>query len=276
MIVQTIDGVSFNLKEAYDFSFLNKYGKVFKVFDKSSSGAICFGVEKYGKRYFLKFAGAKTINDSLQNIEDTIMRLKFSVLKYKELKHPLLINQIDAEEIGGGFITIFDWFNGESFGYPQHEMCKKFMALPVKEKQRIYEGILEFHAHVAECGYVAIDFNDQATLYNFDSGDFSICDIDFYAKQCYMNGFSGIWGDPSLMSPEESRSGAIVDEISNVFAMGATAFVFFAEDDKHSREKWTLGNDLYEVAKKAINEPRNQRQQTIHELIEEWKIAKEK
>lgn len=78
------------------------------------------------------------------------------------------------------------------------------------------------------------------------------------------------------MSPEESRSGAIIDEISNVFTMGATAFVFFAEDDKQSREKWTLSNDLYEVAKKAISEPRNQRQQTICNYIADWRAADRK
>ena len=113
MITQAIDGVSFHMKEEYDFSFLSRYGKVFKVFDKSSSGTICFGVEKSGKRYFLKFAGAKTINDALQNVEDTIMRLKFSVPKYKELKHPLLINtQIGIFAFGKqpskGWITLQD------------------------------------------------------------------------------------------------------------------------------------------------------------------------
>jgi len=231
-------------------------------------------VEKDGKRYFLKFAGAHTINDALRNIEDTILRLKYSVPKYKEMKHPLLVNFLDAMEIGGGYLTVFDWFDGESCGYPQREMCKKFLALPAEKKLRVYDGILEFHAYVAKCGYVAIDFNDQATLYNFDNGDFRICDIDFYSKQYYMNGYSGIWGDPSLMSPEEKRSGAIVDELSNVFAMGAVAFVFFAEDDKHSREKWTLSNALYEVAKKAVNEQRNQRQQSIGALIAEWIAAK--
>jgi len=271
--IQTIDGISFQMKEAFDFSFLSRYGKVFRVFDKSSSGAICFGVEKAGKRYFLKFAGSKTINAALQNIEDTIMRLKFSVPKYKELKHPLLINFIDAEEIGGGLITIFDWFDGESCGYPQGEMHKKFLALENKEKQRVFEGIMEFHAHVSKCGYVAIDFNDQATLYNFECGDFIICDIDFYAKQHYMNGLGGIWGDPSFMSPEESRSGAIIDEISNVYTMGATAFAFFAEDDKNSPEKWALNNDLYEVVKKAVSEQRSERQQSISSLIAEWKAA---
>jgi serine/threonine-protein kinase len=274
MVVQTIDGVSFQMKEPYDFSFLSTFGKVFRVFDQSSSGCICFGVEKNDKRYFLKFAGAHTINDALRHIEDTILRLKYSVPKYKEMKHHLLVNLVDSMEIGGGYLTIFDWFNGESCGYPQREMWKKFNSLPAEKKLPVYDGILAFHAHVAKCGYVAIDFNDQAALYNFDSGDFRICDIDFYAKQYYMNGYSRIWGDPSLMSPEEKRNGAVVDEVSNVYAMGAVAFVFFSEDDKDSPEKWTLNNELYKVAKRAINEQRSQRQQSISSLINEWNAVK--
>ena len=276
MITQTIDGVSFQLKEFYDFSFLSSFGRVFRVFDKSSSGCICFGVEKSGKYFFLKFAGASTINDALGNIEDTILRLQLSAIKYKDMHHPLLVNLVDAMEIGGGYLTVFDWFEGESCGYPQTEMCQRFRALPNEEKMHVYEGILTFHAHVAQCGYVAIDFNDQATLYNFDNGDFRICDIDFYAKQYYMNGYSGIWGDPALLSPEEKRSGAIIDEISNVYTMGATAFVFFAEDDKNSPEKWTLSKSLYEVVRKAISEQRSLRQPSINDLIFEWNVAKMK
>jgi serine/threonine-protein kinase len=274
--IQWNDGVPYKLKAPFDFSFLSKYGKVFKVFDNQSSGNICFGVDKAGKRYFLKFAGARTVNDALQNPEDAITRLKHTVPKYKALKHPLLINLIDAEAIGSGYITVFDWFDGESCGYPQPKMCKRFMALPAEEKLRVYKGILEFHAHVAKCGYVAIDFNDHATLYNFDSGDFVICDIDFYAKQCYMNGYSGIWGAPFLMSPEESRSGAVVDEISNVYTMGATAFAFFCDGwDKRDRRKedWKLNSKLYDVAKRAISDDRNERQQSICQLIEEWMAA---
>ena len=103
------------MKEAYNFSFISKYGTVFQVFDNSYSGAICFGAEKAGKRYFLKFAGAKTFAANNQNIEDVIMALKISVPKYKELKHPLLIHQVDAEEIGGGFMAVYDWFDGEGW-----------------------------------------------------------------------------------------------------------------------------------------------------------------
>ena len=273
MVFQSIDGISFRMAEKYDFAFISKYGKVFKVFDNSYSGAICFGVEKAGKRYFLKFAGAKTFDATCKNTEDIIMMLKISVPKYKELKHPLLINQIDAEETGGGFLAVYDWFDGEGCGYMHPEMQKKFLALPNKEKQRVYEGILEFHAHVIDCGYIAIDFNNGTTLYNFDNGDFAFCDIDFYAKQCQLSGWSGIWGDPSLKSPEESRGYSVISEVSNVYTMGAAAFYFFAEDNKVSREKWTLSDELYEVAKKAVNEQRSQRQQTIKILIGEWKSA---
>lgn len=40
--IHFIDGVSFRMKEAFDFSFLRKYGRVFKVFDDQDSGNICF------------------------------------------------------------------------------------------------------------------------------------------------------------------------------------------------------------------------------------------
>lgn len=45
MVIQNIDGVSFPMKEAHDFSFLSKYGKVFCVFAQNDSGNISFGIE---------------------------------------------------------------------------------------------------------------------------------------------------------------------------------------------------------------------------------------
>jgi serine/threonine-protein kinase len=276
MIVQYLDGIEIKLKAPFDLNFINDYGKVFKVFERGG-GNLCFGVEKAGKRYFLKFAGAELANaDDWVTPANTIERLKKSVPVYKDLKHPLLANIIDALDIGGGFMTVFDWFNGESFGYPQPEMCKRFMALPNKEKNRVFEGIMEFHSHVAECNYVAIDFNDQSPLYDFDSGDFVICDIDSYVKQPCINVSGDMGGDPALMSPEEETAGAVIDEISNVYAMGGMAFIFFAQDDKYSPEKWSLSDELYEVAKKAISESRTERQQSIRNLIEEWRATNKK
>lgn len=73
--LQYIDGVPCKLKSAFDFGFLQKYGRVFKVFDDQDSGNICFGAEKDGKRYFVKFAGAPTEQYSGE-LSDAVNRLK--------------------------------------------------------------------------------------------------------------------------------------------------------------------------------------------------------
>ena len=60
MTTQILNGISFPMKEEFDFSFVSRWGRVFKVFPNQDSGNICFGTEKNGERFFLKFAGAPT------------------------------------------------------------------------------------------------------------------------------------------------------------------------------------------------------------------------
>lgn len=271
--VQYIDGILCRLKEPFDFSFLNEYGKVFKIFDAQSSGCICFSVSNEKNKYFIKFAGVRTINNYDLPVSDAVARLKAAVPKYKDLAHPLLIHFIESKEVGNGYITVFDWENGESFGDQNSCLHERFSSLPANNKIEVFEEILRFHEHVAKCGYVAIDFNDNSTLCNFDNGRVKICDIDFYAKQSYINGMGRVLGDPAVMSPEEYRIGGLIDEITNVYTMGATAFVLFSNNDR-SLEAWPLGEKLYEVASKAVSEERCDRQQSIQQLIDEWEAVK--
>lgn len=272
-IIQHIDGVPYKLKEPFDFSFLNEYGKVFKVFDEQSSGCICFGVSNGKNKYFIKFAGVRTINNYDLPVSDAIARLRAAVPKYKDLTHPLLINFIESKIVGNGYMIVFDWENGESFSVENPLLHEKFSALPISQKMHVFEEILRFHAHTAECGYVAIDFNDYSTLYNFDTGEVKICDIDFYAKQSYINGMGRVLGDPIVMSPEEYRIGGLLDEITNVYTMGAIAFVLFSNNIR-SLEAWPLNVALYEVVRKAVSDERDERQQSINQLIAEWNMAK--
>jgi len=272
--VQRIDGIPCRTSELFDFSFLKEYGKVFKVFDNQDSGCICFGVSDGKNKYFIKFAGVKTMrHHQHSHIPDAIDRLKAAVPKYIEMAHPLLIRFIEAKEASGGYMSVFDWFDGESFSVEIPALHEKYLALPTDKKLSIYERILQFHKHVAECNYVAVDFNDYSVLYNFDTDELRICDIDFYAKQPYINGFGKSLGDYMLMSPEEQRVAGVLDEITNVYRMGATAFMLFSNYDR-SPEAWTLSKVLYDVVKKAVNDERDQRQQSIEELINEWNAVK--
>lgn len=269
--MQWIDGVPFKLKRPFDLEFIHKYGKVFKVFDDQDSGNLCFGVKNGEKRYFVKFAGAPTEQYS-GKLDDAIARLKASVQVYQDLKHPNLIRFIKAEEIGHGFAVIFDWVDGECMGLQYPISHSKFMQIPMEMKMRVFEDIMMFHAHVAAQGYVAIDFYDGSIMYDFDNNQTIICDIDFYQKTPYC-GSMGLWGSKRFISPEEITDGAVIDEVTNVYTMGATAFALFA-DSNRSYEAWPLNKDLFEVAKKAVNDERSQRQQSIKQLMEEWRNFK--
>ena len=270
--IQWTDCVPYKLKAPFDFSFLSKYGKVFKVFDGQDSGNICFGVADGDKRYFVKFAGAPT-DEYTGTIESAVERLKAAVPPYQDLAHPALIRFIKAEEIGGGFAIVFDWVDAVCAHrmYPLDH--QKFKQIPLESRVIIFEDILDFHRCVAEKDYTAVDFYDGSIMWDFGNEQTVICDIDFYTKEkAYGN--KALWGHMiRTSSPEERVDGVLIDEISNVYNMGAIAFVLFTNSDR-SPEAWPLSPELYAVAKKAVSDERDKRQQSIKQLITEWRAAR--
>ena len=78
-----------------------------------------------------------------------------------------------------------------------------------------------------------------------------------------------MWGSSRFQSPEEYQLGAVIDEITNVYTLGATAFALFGSYQR-TKESWELSEKLFEVALKAVSNDRASRQQTIQHFIEEW------
>jgi serine/threonine-protein kinase len=273
--IQWTDGVPFKLKAPFDFSFLSKYGKVFKVFDEQASGNISFGIENGEHKYFIKFAGVRPEKYNEFNGDPTsaVVRLKEAVPVYVDLKHPSLIKFIKAEEIGNGYAALFEWEEAPGIEPLDSPEYVKFMTMPSEKKLRVFEDIMKFHLYVAERGYVALDFYDGSILYDYDNEKVIICDIDFYQKSPYIGDLGRICGSSRFSSPEERESGAVIDEITNVYTMGAIAFMLFTHSDR-SPEAWPLNLALYDVVKKAVNDDRDKRQQSIEQLIAEWKAAK--
>ena len=257
--IEYIDGIECKLKTPFDLSFVSKYGKVFKVFDEQRSGNLCFGTEKDGQRYFVKFAGAPSVNcgDPLGLAE----QLKSAAAVYQELSHPLLIRFILGETIGGGYAAVFEWTAAVCAGRDYPEARARFMALPQESRVKVFEDIMTFHAHTAEKGYVAVDFYDGSIMYDFEQNKTVICDIDLYQKTPY-TGELGRWDSADelaqFFSREELTQGAVLDEITTVHTMGQTAFDLFA-DSNRSPEAWTLSPETYAVIKRAVSSERNQR-----------------
>ena len=268
---QVTDGVPYKLKEPFDFSFLKEYGRVFKVFDDQDSGNICFGTEKDGRRYFVKFAGAPTAEGAITP-EEAVENLKNTIPVYMDLRHKNLINMVTAGETAGGYAVVFEWAEGCCMGRQYPISHKEFMSLPLDARLKAYGDVLEFHSFAAEKGYVAIDFYEGSVVYDKKREKTTVCDIDFYSKRPYINNMGRMWGSSGFMSPEEFELGAVIDEVTNVYNMGAAAFSFFA--DRHrDRESWPLTEELYRVAEKAVSEDRTQRQQSMDRFIFEWNRA---
>ncbi|QNO14162.1 hypothetical protein HYG86_04940 [Alkalicella caledoniensis] len=158
----------------------------------------------------------------------------------------------------------------------QYESRHKFFELPIKERINMFEDILEFHRFVNKQGYVAIDFYDGSIMYDFQNKRTIICDIEYYAKKPYVNTVGRMWGSGRFMSPEEYEKGSVIDEITNVYLMGATAFVLLGNAVEKSIEGWLAHKALYDVAKKAASKDRNQRYQSLEVLSATWKQAKQR
>ena len=109
-------------------------------------------------------------------------------------------------------------------------------------------------------------------MYDFANGKTTICDIDLFRKQPCVNDMGRMWGSSRFQSPEEYQLGADIDEITNVYTLGATAFALFGEYNR-KREKWQLSDKLFEIATRAVSDDRANRHQTIRQFTAEWEAA---
>jgi serine/threonine-protein kinase len=278
-----LNGITFNLKEHIDFSWLHEMGSVFSVFDQQDSGNICFGIEDKGQKMFVKFAGVRTVHYN-GDPQDAVSRLKDAVQLYYELKHPSLIEIKDHFQVGSGYAVIFEWFDGmclhPHWSYPPpakytdpNSPFYRYKELSVSERLQSLDSIFSFHVFVEEKNYVAIDFYDGSILYSFSQNQTKICDIDFYQKRPFYNTMGRLWGSSRFMSPEEFQLGAEIDSLTNVFNMGAVAFALLGGELDRSFSKWEASKELYNIASKAIENDRAKRYQSLSEFFEAWSDA---
>jgi len=298
MIKQKVDNVTFNLNEIRNLSFLSKYGKVFCVFDQNDSGNISFGVANDKIKYFVKIAGIKTIESSIQP-KDAIENLKNAMRLYDELKHPHLIELLEHYELDDLYIAVFKWSDGECLfdhwnfeKYSKNPQLKspksKFKQLSIEKRIKSVNIIFEFLSFVESKEHVAIDFYDGSIIYDFANDITTICDIDFFRPTPTYNDMGkDFFGTKRFKSPEEYIYGAKIDTVTNVYTLGALIFHFFSnytDEDinkmyKNNRfypcelENWQLNKELYDIVIKSISIDRSKRYNSMVDFYIEWNKA---
>ena len=248
------------------------------MFDKNDSGNISFGVIKNGRKLFIKYAGAKPINANIP-AEEAVARMKDAVSVYRDLSHPVLLNLIDTIETDGGYAIVTEWFGGACLhAYWDFDSLPKYShpnsptvlykSLPFEKKLNSFMKILMFHEHVAKKDYVAVDFYDGSIMYDFETDETKVCDIEFYGKRPYINRRGRMWGSSRFMSPEEFNKGASIDETTNVYTMGTLMFFVFGDERDKDFAKWTAGKKLFDIAAKATSKNKRDRFKSISEMTQ--------
>ena len=258
------------------------------------------GMEKDGERYFCKIAGVDTVTAEVSPRESVTI-LKNSVRIYKSLKHPNLIKLVEAYEQEELYIAVFQWAEGECLfdhwnfeAYEKDASLKspkeKVKELPIPKKLKMVEVLFSFLQHVQDKGYVAVDFYDGSIMYDFATHKTTICDIDFFRKAPIINDVGQNWfGTKRLKAPEEYKEGAVIDEQTNLFTLGALIFEFFGTfsgEEIGQRyvlnrfmpcdfSRWQLNEESYHVVSKAVSPDRCQRYATVREFWEAWEEAQD-
>lgn len=292
MIKKIIDGIEFKLREGQDFSWLNKYGKVFSVIDETGSGCISFGIEKDNIKYFFKIAGAKTVEAEISE-EESIKLLKEAVIKYKEIKHENLIKYIDSFDYKEFFVVIYEYAEGlclfDHWNFDRYNITKeitpmmKFKMLSVEKRLEVAKKLFSFFETFIAAGYVAVDLYDSSILYNFENDEVTFCDIDLFRKLPSRNDLGkDYYGTKRLKAPEENELNAIIDEKTNEFTLGAIIFDLFSNvkniEDRYNKgvfipnnkEDFELSENVYNVLLKATNYDRDERYKNIKEFEAEF------
>lgn len=298
MVVYEIDKVRFRLKTHHDLTWIKKYGTVFSVIDETGSGCISFGVADGADKYFIKIAGVDTIDAEISP-EESVETLKSAVKMYQILKHPNLVELLEHYPYQDYYAAVFRWVEGGClFDYWNFEKYEKntdilspaarFRDLPAELKLAAIEDIFSFLETVAENRYVAVDFYDGSLIYDFETDKMTVCDIDLFRKQPAVNDMGEeYWGTKRLKAPEEYIMGAAVDEITNVYTLGAMIFDFFGTftsgeisrrytDNRFMpcpEERWSLGKEAYFSTLRAVEPDREKRYKTISEFHKSFRSA---
>ena len=155
-----------------------------------------------------------------------------------------------------GFTLVYNWVDGEGLR-PERELgpdevhpLDRFCALPAAEIIDALNVIYDVHILIEKHGFIAEDFYDGCIIYDFEEKRIHLYDFDHYHPAPFVNDLGRLYGSTRFMAPEEFQKGARIDERTNVFMLGRTAFVLLA-NNSDSRDDWKGNDAMWHVAKKA-------------------------
>jgi len=270
LVIHHLDGVPFQLKDREDLSFVQDYGSVFRVFDDQDSGNICFGVDDGERKRFIKVAGARTVRATNTPAESRAGMFAAADV-HRDLIHPNIVRFLGITEHGNYVAAHFDWLEGILIRRVHEKDFQHFRSLPVAIRLRAFDQVINTLHFIHRQGYVGIDIYDATFMYNPVRGHVTMIDLEAFRRKPLVNTMGRMWGSSRFMSPEEFTLGADIDEITNVYTLGAVGFLFFGDERNRVLSEWDAGDARFDIATRATSNVRTDRFQTIAEFARAWR-----
>ncbi|WP_405058080.1 hypothetical protein OG474_35805 [Kribbella sp. NBC_01505] len=208
-------------------TYLKSIGEVFAEFGEHTqdSGNISYGVTIDGHRYFVKTPG---IPDDPKPFAPAPRRQE-AVRRYgrlaAEIEHDTLPAYHGLIETPWGPALVFDWREGDHLG----THLDRFRALAAEEISEALDQLYDLHDVLTSSGWIEGDFYDGAMLYDFDTQQLTVMDLDDYRPGVYRNDMGRMFGSTRFMAPEQLTLDAVIDDSTTAFVMARTALVLLAD-----------------------------------------------
>jgi len=263
--------------------YLRSVGEVFAEFGDltQDSGNLSYGVQIEGERHFVKTAGRPEDPRPFLTHEQRVELLRNAARLYDVCNHFTLPRLYRVIESPAGPMLVYEWIDGDLVGTPRAlreepgSAFQRFRRLPSSTVLAALDAVYDLHNELARLGWIAVDFYDGCLIYDFVSERLRVVDLDMYRQGPFQNKLGRLFGSSRFMAPEEFKTGALIDEQTNVFVMGRTALIFLS-DGTDNPDAFRASRALLEVIVKACAPVRSARFDSMASFYHAWREARKK
>lgn len=263
----------------FPYTYLQRVGNIFAIFDQQDSGNLAYGVTVEGQRYFVKTAGDPADTEPYLDHDGRVALLRNAVRLAAGCNHPTLCRLFNVIESPAGPMLIYEWVEGELVSTPQARRedpassYQRFRALPANAIIQVLDQVYDLHRELAAADWVAGDLYDGCLIYDFGNKALRIMDLDTYHQGPFTNKMGRMFGSSRFMAPEEFELGATIDQRTTVFTLGRMAANFLG-DGTLERERFRGSDALHTVITRACSPDRNLRFADVAAFVDVWAMAR--
>jgi hypothetical protein len=250
-------------------------GEVFVTIAGHDSGCTSYGVAASdGTRRFVKVAYG---SDRWQLERAILFHARVSAPHVLPMETSLAVR--DSDTRGPGVGVVYPFLDSTVLNDPtapgacHHDdpgsALQRFIDEPTERILGVIDAIVDAHVAIAEQGFVAVDFYDGCLMYDFDTGDVRLVDLDLYTQGPYTLTDDRQFGSTRFMAPEEFCRGAVIDQQTTVFTLGRTAMVLLGPQ-AHRR----LGLELSDAVDRATQPRASDRWPDVASFAAAWRAGR--